>query len=65
MRLSGSNLIFSSVETHIVKAIEFGLMNPEDIVINKPRLILTNFIIKNLKLKIQLIYQWLKLIKSK
>ena len=32
MRLSGSHLTFSNVETHSIKAIEFGLMNPEDIV---------------------------------
>jgi hypothetical protein len=33
MRQSGSNITFSNVETHTIKAIEFGLMNPEDIVI--------------------------------
>jgi len=32
MRQSGSNITFSNVETHTIKAIEFGLMNPEHIV---------------------------------
>ena len=33
MKLSGTNITFSNVETHIIKSIDFGLMNPEEIVI--------------------------------